>query len=518
MNVRAPYAAQATSSIIDFITDPTLLRSSFAGPSWDRWRAVLRAAFALPMSRRDLALFAEVSGDRAPPRHRVRELVCAVGRGGGKDSIAAALAVYIATTGDFTRLRPGEKGTVMCLATDREQAAIAFEYCRANLEETPLLAPLVQRVKGDKIMLRNGAQIIVQTNNVRSPRGKTICCAIYDEAAHWLGEDYSNPDREVNNAISPGLMRFPGSLKIIISSVHRRAGLLHDCYAKHFGKADDDVLVVLGTALQFNPTLDAAEIARRVALDPEAAGAEYLSQWRDDLTNFLDRMLVESAIDRGIVARPPQQGVTYVGFTDPSGGRGDAFTAAVGHRDGAVLCVDALYERRAPFDSDQTIDEVAALLKSYGVNTVRGDDYGADLTVAAFKRRGISYKNLKLGDTEGKQGKLNRSEIYLNSVGLFTSARVRLLDNPRLVHQLISLERRASRSSGHDTVDHPAQGHDDLANACCGCLVALAGKSAPLIIPAAQLHKFAAMPPRNRFGERRYGATMVARNRFANAR
>jgi hypothetical protein len=183
----APYSAQAAANVLDFISDPNLLRSSFDGPSWDRWRAVLRAAFALPMSRRDLALFAEVSGDRAPPRHRVRELVCAIGRGGGKDSIAAALAVYIATTADFSRLRPGEKGAVMCLATDRDQAAIAHDYCRANLEETPMLAPLVQRVKGDKIMLRNGAQIIVQTNNVRSPRGKTICCAIYDECAHWLG-------------------------------------------------------------------------------------------------------------------------------------------------------------------------------------------------------------------------------------------------------------------------------------------------------------------------------------------
>jgi hypothetical protein len=31
-------------------------------------------------------------------------------RGGGKDSIAAALAIFISTTGDFSRLRPGESG------------------------------------------------------------------------------------------------------------------------------------------------------------------------------------------------------------------------------------------------------------------------------------------------------------------------------------------------------------------------------------------------------------------------
>jgi len=387
----------------------------------------------------------------------------------------------------------------MTLATDRDQAGIAFAYIRAHLEETPLLAPLIRKVDGDRIALRNGTEIVVQTNNIRAPRGRTIACAIYDEAAHWRGEDFSSPDVEVDNAITPGLIRFPGSLKILISSVHRRAGLLYDRYAKHFGRDDNDTLVVLGTALQFNPTLDAAEIDRQLALDPEKAGAEYLSYWRDDLTNFLDRQLVEAAIDRGTVTRPPQHNLTYVAFTDPSGGRGDSFTAAVGHREGTVLVVDALFEKRAPFDSDATIDEVAGLLRSYNVNTVRGDDYGADLVVAAFRRRGITYRNLKLGDAEGRQGRLNRSEIYLNSVGLFTAGRVKLPDSPRLVHQLISLERRAARSSGHDSVDHSAGAHDDLANACCGCLVALAGKPAPMIIPAAPLHKFASMPGRDRF-------------------
>lgn len=496
----APYTAQHTANILDFISEPTLLQSSFEGPSWQRWRAVLRAAFALPMSRRDLALFAEVADDRSPPRHRVKELVCAIGRGGGKDSVAAALAVFIATTADFSHLRPGERGAVMTLATDRDQASIAFNYIKAHLTETPLLAPLIRKVDGDRITLRNGAEIIVQTNNTRSPGGRTIACAIYDEAAHWKGEDFTHPDVEVDNAISPGLMRFPGSLKIIISSVHRRAGLLHDKDAKHFGQDDDNILVVLGTALQFNPTLDAAEIDRQLVVDPEKAGAEYLSHWRDDLTNFLDRQLVESAIDKGVLTRPPQHGGTYVAFTDPSGGRGDSFTAAVGHRDGTTLVVDALFEKRAPFDSDATIDEVAYLLHNYNVNTVRGDDYGADLVVAAFRRRGITYRNLKLGDAEGRQGRLNRSEIYLNSVGLFTAGRVKLPDNPRLVHQLISLERRAARSSGHDTVDHPAGAHDDLANACCGCLVALAGKPKPMILQRPALQKFVSMVPRDRFG------------------
>ena len=43
--------------------------------SWQRWLTVLRAAFALPMTELDRATFVQVAGDRAPPSHRVSELV-----------------------------------------------------------------------------------------------------------------------------------------------------------------------------------------------------------------------------------------------------------------------------------------------------------------------------------------------------------------------------------------------------------------------------------------------------------
>jgi phage terminase large subunit-like protein len=180
----------APNNIIDFVSDDHLLGPFFRGESWDRWRAVLRAAFALPMTERDLALFREVAGDRAPPTRRVRELVCAVGRGGGKDSVAAALATFIAVTSDFTRLRPGEHAAVMCMAVDRQQASIAFNYVRGLFKGVPMLGlMLAEPPGGDSILLKNCAEIVVQTNNTRSPRGRTVAAAIYDECAHWYGVD-----------------------------------------------------------------------------------------------------------------------------------------------------------------------------------------------------------------------------------------------------------------------------------------------------------------------------------------
>jgi hypothetical protein len=49
------------------------------------------------------------------------------------------------------------------------------------------------------------------------------------------------------------------------------------------------------------------------------------------------------------------------------------------------------------------------------------------------------------------------------------SGRVEMVDNPRLVAQICSLERRTARG-GRDSVDHPAGSahHDDIANAALG--------------------------------------------------
>jgi len=105
------------------ITGDGLLAAHFLGPSWDRWRAVLKAAYGEPLTPAEAALFREVA-ERDPPTRQVGELWCVVGRRGGKDSVASGIAT-IAALGDYSdRLRPGERASVMCLASTRDQATI----------------------------------------------------------------------------------------------------------------------------------------------------------------------------------------------------------------------------------------------------------------------------------------------------------------------------------------------------------------------------------------------------------
>ena len=136
-----PVTEPAPMNIIAAFDDPDLFGKFFTGDSWNGWRAVLKAAFAFPMTESDIEFFKSVAGDRDVPTEAVRELWAVVGRRGGKDSIASAIAAFTAAT--FTgqaKLRPGEKAVVICLATDREQAKLILNYTRAFFVDVPLLA------------------------------------------------------------------------------------------------------------------------------------------------------------------------------------------------------------------------------------------------------------------------------------------------------------------------------------------------------------------------------------------
>jgi hypothetical protein len=83
--------------------------------------------------------------------------------------------------------------------------------------------------------------IEVHTNSFRAVRGRSILCAVLDEVAFFRDENFASPGTEVDVALSPGLARVPGSMKILISSVHKRSVLLYQRYRDFYGKNNDDI-------------------------------------------------------------------------------------------------------------------------------------------------------------------------------------------------------------------------------------------------------------------------------------
>jgi hypothetical protein len=452
------------------ISNPRLLGGYFAGPSWNTWRAILKAAYAEPLDATELELFAAVAGGRSAPARRVKELVVIAGRRSGKDSIASAVATAAACIDYRPRLRPGERASILCLAVDRGQARIVHRYVAGYFRENPLLRPLVDRETDDGLELSNGVEIVIATNSYRSVRGRTIACAIFDEVCFWRSEDSANPDVETYNAVVPGMVTLPDAILVIITTAYRRSGLAYDKFAAGFGQPDDEVLVVYGPSTAFNPSLPQSVIDAALARDPEAAAAEWLSVWRSDISDFFDRELVATAIDRGVIVRPPRPSLQYHAFADPSGGRGDSFTLAISHAEGSSVVVDLIFETRAPFDPGLVVHDLAEILRQYSIYEVTGDRYAANWVSEGFAREGIRYVT----------SERNRSEIYLDALPIFTAGRARLPEHHRAEHQLISLERRTSRS-GRDAVNHPPGGADDLANAICGALTLAATTAIPAL-------------------------------------
>jgi hypothetical protein len=451
--------------MIDIVTalgDPNLFGPWFAGPSWSTWRSVLKGAFYIEMDAEERALFRSVTS-RGPPRKRVRELWVCAGRRAGKDSIASAICAYAGFT-DYRAeglLRPGEAASVMCLAVDKQQAGIVQKYTAAYFDKVPLLRPLVTRETSDGIELSTGASLAVVASNFRNLRGRTVACCVLDEVGFWRSELTATPDTEAYQAVLPSLATLPGSMLIAISTPYRRSGLLYQKWRDHFGKDDDDILVAHGTSRQFNPTIDERIIADALRRDPAAARSEWLAEWRDDVAAFLSRELIEGAVDRDTVVRPPVDGEQYFAFADPSGGLGDSFTCGIAHRDGdRRAALDCLTEAAPPFDPAQATADIAKTLKAYGITKVVADRYAAQWPVAEFARNDVTLEH----------SERDRSAIYADFLPLLTSGRARLLDHQRLVGQLCNLERR-TQPSGKDRIDHPVGSHDDLANSAAGALV-----------------------------------------------
>jgi hypothetical protein len=246
----------------------------------------------------------------------------------------------------------------------------------------------------------------------------------------------------------------------LISSPYARKGEIWNLYRKYFGKdGDPRILVAQAPSKVMNDTLPQSVVDRAYERDPASAAAEYGAEFRRDIEAFVSMEAVLACVDQGVFERSREYYKVYQAFTDPSGGSSDAFTLAIGFRDlqSKRLIVSAIREHRPPFSPEQVVAEFSQLLKAYGVSKVVGDRYGGEFPRELFGKYGVRY------ETAAKA----KSDCYIDLLSGINSRRIALIDDRRLLSQLIGLERRTARS-GRDSIDHAPGQHDDIANAVAG--------------------------------------------------
>ena len=442
------------------LADPQLLGGMLAGDSWAGWRTLLTAAMGEPLTDAERETFAKLTGRKREPLQRIEELVAVVGRRGGKSRASAVLAAYLGGLCEHP-LVAGERGVLLACAPDQRQAKITLEYCAAAFDASPILRQLVVNRTADALELANNISIEVRSASFRRLRGPTYVAVIADEAAFWYSEEFSaNTDTEILNACRPGLSTTSGPL-IIASSPYARRGIIWNTYRKHFGAEGDPlILVAQGASRDFNPSLPQAVVDRAIERDAASASAEYLGLFRSDISSFLTIESVERCVSRSVLERQPQSTFKYFGFVDPSGGSADSFSMAVCHKEHDVVVLDCIREISPPFSPESAVKELAATLQRYRIKKVAGDKYAGEWPREQFRKAGINYETCEY----------SKSELYVEMLPLVNSHLCDILDHPRLISQLCSLERRVGRS-GKDNVDHSPGAHDDLANSCAGGLV-----------------------------------------------
>lgn len=395
------------------------------------------------------------------PREGFQTALFLTGRRSGKSRMSAVIGAHAALlAGYHTKLAPGEKGLVPVICPTKSQGRIVQNYLRALVDMPMLKAELVTD-RESEFEFNNGARVEILPGDFRHARGYTLLTAIVDEIAFFgLSEESKiKNDTELIRAIQPSLATTGGRL-ICIGSPYARKGWCYEVWRKHFGNDNSPILVWNAPSRVMNPTLPQKVIERAMAEDLAAAKSEYLGEFRDDIGIFLPREVIEATVVPGRIESMPRDKCRYCAFCDISGGRSDASALAIAHKEGRKVVLDFAKEWKSPANPHLVISDMAEELKRFDVRKVTGDNYSAEFCASSFNSNGIQYNKCDK----------KKSELYAELLPIICANEIELLDQPKVVNQLASLERR-TRSGGKDVIDHPPGGHDDLSNAVAGCAV-----------------------------------------------
>lgn len=465
----------ARPTIIDFITaDSGLARhKAFRHmESWKNWLTFLRTIYAIPFeSEEEAASYQHFTARSQPPSAPFEEIWMACGRRGGKSFISATIAIYEALTGRWSeRLSGGEAATIYIIACDKQQSRNVFRYCAGLLN---VVAPeQILRSTREQIELRNGVEISIRAGNYAALRGASVALALIDEAAYLKDEsgNYASPVQEIVRSLKPALIPGggddPAGKIIFLSTPRSKAGMMFESFEEYWGRDDLDTICWRGTTQEMHPGyISEAKIAKDLRADPSFYKAEWLGQWRDDVSNLFDVEKLHSAMkDHQPLPHNPKE--NYIGFIDSSQGRHDSFCFAVGFRykQSDQIVIARTWEWMAPFQPSEIVAECAAAAREYHCGSLYADANSIGWVEEEFMKHRILV-NLT---------KQSKSQLYVEFQGLVQLGKCWLVNDRRAEQQFLQLERSENRD-GSWRVDHPKYGNamDDLANAIAGCAVTI---------------------------------------------
>ena len=185
--------------------------------------------------------------------------------------------------------RPG--GLSLCVSTGRRAAQEIIKKCAQWAEGVRLMTgqAIKFQASADRIQFSNGCRVLSLPSVPASLRGFTAQCVCVDEAAYVDGLD------EVLQAIGPTLTRDAEAELVLASTPAGRNGAFWELWRK---AQEDDAWYAQTTTIE-DAAADGLEVdmdaLRELCPDPQAFAVEYMCQFADQYSSFIDCSLLQFA-------------------------------------------------------------------------------------------------------------------------------------------------------------------------------------------------------------------------------
>lgn len=457
------------------ISEPLLFKKGFDRLSPPQ-QAVLKIIYGLPLDAAGLRYWSAFMGEgiydelgfltdvrKAVPYvpQEYADITLIIGRRAGKTSaISSAVIAYEALCGGHKKF-VGEKQDPVYL-----QVAQDLQTAKENLRQfifewldgSPIGHKELQYFgasgrTADTIRLRH-ARITVGPPSVKL-RSQAIACCAMDELGVWPKDrESANPDVEVQRAVEPALLQFFPFDKIVKTSTPMtEEGLLWQAAQtgtrgqflapERQGAYARTLVLRMPTAAMENPAMNREAGGARVFLsekrqkDAEAFPREYLAQFSKSVAGYLSTDLLRAAVSVGVLARAAEPGQFYMAALDPAFKR-DAFAFCIGHLQYGQFVQDYVHSWKGskdqPLRPGAVMDEIAAMCGMYGIRVVTSDQYHSETLMELAMTRGLIVEPMPM-TLEVKH------RIWTNFNSLLLQRKIRLVDHPEMLEELMMLER-----------------------------------------------------------------------------
>ena len=211
-----------------------------------------------------------------------RTHVWCIGRRGLKTTTAAYVGLWCCLLRPELRerLRPGERGYAVGVATNLRQARLLVQSALAVVARSPLLAPLIESVSEDELRFANGTAFAAFPCTIRGGRGWPIFALLCDEFAHVLDNEGNVAAESVLRALLPSTATFGSEARVVVSSTPwGSSGAFAELYEKAASGELPDAMTHRATTAQANPSVPPEFLAVEERRDPEGFRAEYLAEF-----------------------------------------------------------------------------------------------------------------------------------------------------------------------------------------------------------------------------------------------